>query len=290
MSRVCVIGLAGTSSFLRVPRFHEGGETVHADSLHVEYGGKGFNQAVAAARHGADVSFLAAVGAEDAEPMGSALDEEGVTHRLAVKPGRSAYAAILTDPSGETRVTVYPGARLDVDDVDAFEDEIASASVLLLTNEVPEAVNVRAVELASRHGAKVVFNPAPSRQLPQSIVRGAWLFTPNAFETDGLESNRNVVETRGAEGCFIRLTGRLVPAVRVGPAIDTTGAGDTFNGVLAAELAAGNDLERACAAANAAAGESVTKRYVLQSIPRRRKNDVRALRPCSSTQDRGFMV
>ncbi len=269
MSRVCVIGLAGTSAFLRVPRFHEGGETVHADALHVEYGGKGFNQAVAAARHGADVAFLAAVGAEDVAPMGAVLDEEGIAHRLVVKPGRSAYAAILTDPSGETHVTVYPGVRLDVADVDAFEREVTSASILLLTNEVPEAVNVRAVELASRHGVKVIFNPAPSRPLPESIVRDAWLFTPNAFETAGLEANRNVVETRGAEGCFIREKQQLVPAVKVGPVVDTTGAGDTFNGVLAAELASGSDLERACAAANAAAGESVTHRYVLPSIPRR---------------------
>ena len=268
MSQVCVIGLAGTSAFLRVPRFHEGGETVHAEELHVEYGGKGFNQAVAAARRGAKVAFLAAVGAEDEVPMGAVLEGEGIVHRLAVKQGASAYAAILTDPSGETHVTVYPGVRLDVADVDAFEGEIAEASILLLTNEVPEAVNVRAMELAAKHSTKVVFNPAPSRPLPESIVRGAWLFTPNAFETAGLESNGNVVETRGAEGCFIRATGRLVPAAQVGPVVDTTGAGDTFNGVLAAELAAGSDLERACAAANAAAGESVTKRYVLPSIPR----------------------
>ena len=258
MSRVCVIGLAGTSAFLRVPRFHAGGETVHADALHVEYGGKGFNQAVAAARWGAKVSFLAAVGAADAGPMGAVLDGDGIAHRLVVKEGASAYAAILTDPSGETRVTVYPGVRLEVADVEAFEDAISAAAVLLLTN----------VELAARHGTKVVFNPAPARPLPETILCGAWLFTPNAFETSGLEANWNVVETRGGEGCFIRATGRCVPATPVGEVVDTTGAGDTFNGVLAAELAGGADLERACAAANAAAGRSVTKRYVLPSIPR----------------------
>jgi ribokinase len=259
--------LAGTSAFLRVPRFHVGGETVHADALHVEYGGKGFNQAVAAARWGAETSFLAAVGAADAGPMGAVLDGEGIAHRLVVKEGASAYAAILTDPSGETRVTVCPGVRLVVADVEAFEDEISAAAILLLTNEVPEAVNVRAVELAARHGTKVVFNPAPARSLPETILRGAWLFTPNAFETAGLEANRNVVETRGGEGCFLRASGRRVPAKPVGEVVDTTGAGDTFNGVLAAELAGGAELERACAAANAAAGQSVTKCYVLPSIP-----------------------
>ena len=126
---------------------------------------------------------------------------------------------------------------------------------------------MRAVELAACHGTKVIVNPAPARPLPESILRGAWLFTPNAFETAGLEANRNVVETRGGEGCFIRATGRLVPAEPVDAVVDTTGAGDTFNGVLAAELAGGAEMERACAAANAAAGLSVTKRYVLPSIP-----------------------
>ena len=262
-----MIGLAGTSAFLRVPRFHTGGETVHADALHVEYGGKGFNQAVAAARWGAETSFLAAVGAVDVGSMGAVLDGEGIAHRLVVKEGTSAYAAILTDPSGETRVTVYPGVRLEVADVEAFEDEIAAAAVLLLTNEVAEDVNVRAVELAARHRTKVIFNPAPARPLPETILRGAWLFTPNAFETAGLEANWNVVETRGGDGCFIRATGRRVPAAPVGEVVDTTGAGDTFNGVLAAELAVGADLETACTIANAAAGRSVTKRYVLPSIP-----------------------
>ncbi len=252
---------------MRVPRFHTGGETVHADSLHVEYGGKGFNQAVAAARWGAEVSFLAAIGEADLIPMGAVLDAEGISHRLAVKSGSSAYAAILTAPSGATHVTVYPGVRLEVADVDSFEDEIANSAILLLTNEVPEEVNVRAMELASKHETKVIFNPAPARALPASIVNGAWIFTPNAYETAGLESRQNVVETRGGDGCFIRSTGRLVPAAKVSPVIDTTGAGDTFNGVLAAELAAGADLESACSSANAAAGASVTKRYVLPSIP-----------------------
>ncbi len=262
-----MIGLAGTSAFMRVPRFHVGGETVHADSLHVEYGGKGFNQAVAAARWGSEVSFLAAIGESDLIPMGAVLENEGIFHRLVVKPGSSAYAAILTDPSGATRVTVYPGVRLDVADIDSFEDEIADSAILLLTNEVPEEVNVRAMELASKHGTKVIFNPAPARALPQVIVNGAWLFTPNAFETAGLESRKNVVETRGGEGCFIRSTRRLVPAAKVSSVVDTTGAGDTFNGVLAAELAAEAELESACSSANSAAGESVTKHYVLPSIP-----------------------
>ena len=268
MNKVCIIGIAGTSAFLRVPRFHTGGETVHADELHVEYGGKGFNQAVAAARWGAKVSFFAAVGETDLKPIQTALRKEKIGCLLRPTSGPSAYAAILTDPSGETHVTVYPGEPLKERDVYAFEPTIAGADILLLTNEVPEAVNERAVELAAHYGTKVILNPAPSRPLSDALLRDVWLFTPNAFETAGLENHRNVVETRGAEGCFIRETGRLVPAVKVGKVVDTTGAGDTFNGVLAAELARGEKLEKACLAANTAAGMSVTERYVLPSIPR----------------------
>lgn len=269
MNRVCVIGIAGTSAFLRVPRFHTGGETVHAETLHVEYGGKGFNQAVAAARWGAEVSFFAAVGEADLKPVQSVLRNEKIECLLKPSEGPSAYAAILTDPSGETRVTVYPGEALHEKDVQAFEPAIANADILLLTNETPTAVNERAVEIASEHGTKVILNPAPACPLSDALLRGVGLFTPNAFETAGLEGLRNVVETRGAEGCFIRGTGRLVPSVKAGTVVDTTGAGDTFNGVLAAELARGSDLEAACIAANTAAGISVTKRYVLPSIPRR---------------------
>ena len=89
---------------MRVPRFHTGGETIHAESLHVEYGGKGFNQAVAAARWNAEVSFLTAVGEADVPLVRDTLADEGIQATVIAKDGPSAYAAILTDPSGETRV------------------------------------------------------------------------------------------------------------------------------------------------------------------------------------------
>lgn len=271
MNRVCVIGIAGTSVFLRVPRFHAGGETVHADTFHMEYGGKGFNQAVAAARWGAEVSFFSAVGEADLKPIQSVLEKEKIECLFKPTQEPSAYAAILTAPSGETHVTVYPGGQLHARDVHVVEPAIARADILLLTNEVPEEVNERAVELAAKYGTKVILNPAPSRPLSVALMRGVWLFTPNAFETAGLANQRNVVETRGSEGCFVRETGRLVPAVKAGAVVDTTGAGDTFNGVLAAELARGAELEDACLAANTAAGVSVTKHYVLSAIPNRKQ-------------------
>ena len=271
MAKIAVIGLTGNSVFMCVPHFHAGGETVHATDFHSELGGKGFNQAVAAARQGAEVSFLTAVGADDAEKVRAFLSAEGIKGMLVGKATPSAHATILTDGSGETRVTVFPGARLDVYDVEPFAAAIASADILLLTNEVPEAVNVRAAEIASAADVKIILNPAPARALPTALISRVALFTPNEFEMAGLESAPGeVVETLGAKGCRIRSTGEIIPVAPCGEAVDSTGAGDTFNGVLAVRLAEGLSLAKACAEANVAAARSVAIRYVLPSIPFRR--------------------
>ena len=274
MSRIAVIGLVGRSMFFSVPRFHSGGETVHATGFYEEWGGKGFNQAVAAARQGARVSFLGKAGSEaDASVIEAFCEEEGIAPHIyfskpAVEP--TACAAILTDGTGETRVTVARGSELDEADVDfGFKDEIAAAAVLLLNNEVPEEVNLRASEIAEASGVRIIFNPAPSRPVPEALKRRVSLWTPNEFEEAALgEVGGEVVTTLGARGCRIRSTGEIVPAPSA-KAIDSTGAGDTFNGVLAVRLAEGASLRDACIAANAAAAKSVAARYVLPSIPYR---------------------
>ena len=258
--------------FMCVPHFHAGGETVHATDFHSELGGKGCNQAVAAARQGAEVSFLTAVGTDDVEKVRAFLSAEGIKGMVAGKATPSAHATILTDGTGETRVTVFPGARLDVSDVEPFAEAIASADILLLTNEVPEDVNVRAAEIASAAGVKTILNPAPARALPTALSSRVSIFTPNEFEMAGFENvPGEVVETLGAKGCRICSTGEVIPAVPCGEAVDSTGAGDTFNGVLAVRLAEGLSLAEACAEANAAAARSVTVRYVLPSIPYRHR-------------------
>ena len=267
MKKIAVIGLAGQSLFFDVPRFHAGGETIHATGFHEEWGGKGFNQAVAAARQGADVAFLTAVGAEDVAKARDFLAQEGIAGTVVGKETPSARAAIPTDGTGETRVTVFPGARLDVADVEPFATAISLADILLLTNEVPEAVNVRAAEIASAAGVKIILNPAPARDLPAELAGRIFLFTPNEFEESALgEVGGEVVTTLGAKGCRIRSTGEIVPAPPA-KAVDSTGAGDTFNGVLAVRLAEGAPLRDACIAANEAAAKSVAVHYVLPSIP-----------------------
>ena len=268
MARIAIIGLVGRSMFFEVPRFHSGGETIVAKSLYEEWGGKGFNQAVAAARQDAAVSFLGAVNAADSKAIKDFCLKEGIRATLATKKKPTATAAILTDGTGETRVTVYPGAELEAKDVDGFAGSIAMADFLLLNNEVPEAVNLAAVAIAKQYGVKIVFNPAPARKLPKAIVEAVSIFTPNEFEAESLECGAEIVTTLGAKGCRILSTGEVVPAPAV-KAVDSTGAGDTFNAVLAVRLAEGEELREACVAANEAASQSVAVRFVLPSIPRR---------------------
>ena len=275
MARIAIIGLVGKSMFFDVPRFHAGGETITAKSLYEEWGGKGFNQAVAAARQDAAVSFLGAINASDMKALRDFCLKEGVRATLAAKRQPTATAAILTDGSGETRVTVYPGAALEPKDVDGFAGAIAMADLLLLNNEVPESVNLAAVEIAKQYDVKVIFNPAPARPLPKAILEAVSIFTPNEFEEEDLGRGEDaaatcaeIVTTLGSKGCRIRSTGEVLPAPSA-KAVDSTGAGDTFNAVLAVRLAEGETLREACVAANEAASQSVAVKYVMPSLPRR---------------------
>lgn len=269
MSKIVVIGIVGNSVFLPVDKFHVGGETVEAKGVHFEFGGKGFNQAIAASRAGAEVSFFAAVGKEYRREIKEFLDGEGIACKLVEKDSSTAFAAIITDNSGSNHVTVYQGAQLEECDVDSFEDAIAEADILLLTNEVDEAVNVRAIELAKAHGTMCILNPAPQRALPEYITQNVDLFTPNEHETEGLEEKTNVIVTLGKRGCLIKSKGITIPAVGCGTVVDTTGAGDTFNGALTAMIGRGCELEVATRIANGVASLGVTRKYAASSIPTR---------------------
>lgn len=269
MNKIAVIGIAGESVFLSVDAFGITGETTVADSFYSELGGKGFNQAVAAARSGADVSFCAAVGSDLYDKVASFLENEGIEVCLAKKEASSAFAAIVTDSHGANLVTVYQGVQLEEDDLDAFEETIKSADILLLSNEVDEKINIKAIELAKKYGVKCVLNPAPARENAPYIVENVDLFTPNEHELASVDDRENCIVTLGKRGCLIKKTGETVPAVDVGKVIDTTGAGDTFNGVLCALLARGESEAVAAKAANAVSSLGVTRKYAVSSIPTR---------------------
>ena len=267
MSKIAVIGIVGNSVFLPVEKFHEGGETVEALSLHFEPGGKGFNQAVAARRCGANVSFLAAVGREYRKEFSDFLDGEDIKHTLAFKDESTAFAAIVTDKTGSNHVTVYQGAQLSPSDVSLFEDSIKDADILLLNNEVSEDVNVEAIKIAKKHGVKCILNPAPARATSSYVIDSIDLFTPNEHELLGIEDKENVLVTLGAKGCLIKSTNEMIPGTSFGAAIDTTGAGDTFNGVLTAMLTRGYTLGESAKIANTVAALGVTRKHAVSSIP-----------------------
>lgn len=272
MNRVAVIGIAGNSVFLPVRRFAREGETVEASSVHFEPGGKGFNQAVAAARYGAQVDFLAAVGNGDCRNLRMFLQKEGINAALISKAEETAFAAIVTDEEGKNAVTVYQGARLTLADVKNFETQIAEADILLLTNETEEYVNIEAVKTARKYSTRIILNPAPARKISDYILNAVDLFTPNEHEAFCVESLENVIVTLGDKGCLLKKENRILSAPAV-EAVDTTGAGDTFNGVLAALLASGIEAEPAAAAANKAAALEVTRKYAVSSIPTKEETE-----------------
>lgn len=269
MAKISVIGICGNSIFMNVDHFHEKGETLSADSVYEEIGGKGINQAVACAKMGAEVSFLGAIGDDsDGEKCKQTAKEYGIKGFFSVKKGvKTTFAVILTDKNGENQVTGYRSAQLCVQDVISFEKEIAESDILLLQQEVPEEVNEVAAKIAQKHNVKVILNPAPIRTISEKIAKSVFAVTPNEQEKKAIDINRfkNVITTLGSKGCSIN-DEIFIKAIDVKP-VNTTGAGDTFNGVLAVLLAEGKDIETACKYAVLASGISVTKKGVLNSIP-----------------------
>lgn len=275
MSKISVIGICGNSIFMYADHFHEKGETLIADSVYEEVGGKGINQAIAAKRMGAEVCFLTAVGNdENGKKCIEAAKENGLNAYFKVKYGKTTpFAFILTDRNGENRVTEYKSAELDVKDVISFEEEIAKSDVLLLQQEVSTEVNEAAVKIAEEHGVKVILNPAPMREIFVKMAEKIFAVTPNEQEMQAIDAKRfkNCITTLGEKGCMIN--GReAVWGINV-KAVDTTGAGDTFNGVLAVCIAEGMELKKACKYAVTASGISVGRKYVLDSIPYRNETE-----------------
>ena len=267
MSKIAVIGIAGESVFLSVDKFGVSGETVQAKDCHNELGGKGFNQALAVSRYGEKVSFLCACYSGDVERFSKIAEQNGIKAFFIEKEKCSPYAVITTDKNGDNQVVVYRGVELNEKDVDLFAKEIKTADILLINNEVPISVNEKAIKIAKENGVKVVLNPAPTRKYNKEFLDKIDLFTPNEHETEGLKEYQNVVVTLGDKGCFIKSENEIIPAKKVQTVVDTTGAGDTFNGVLVACLANGEDIKTACEKANVASAIKVMRKYILESIP-----------------------
>jgi ribokinase len=268
---ITVVGSINMDLVTIASRFPSQGETILGEEFHLIPGGKGANQAVAAARLGAEVHMIGAVGTD---PFGNellrSLEREGV-HIDNVKPvtHKGTGIASITISEQDNRIIVVPGANhaLRPEDIDRYEEIIAKSDVCVLQLEIPLSVVERAVFLAKKHHVRVILNPAPAQPLPQKLIEQADFLTPNEHEREiifeQVDANAfadKVIVTEGARGVTIRKGGKqvLIPGFCV-PVVDTTGAGDTFNGALAVALSKGMGLEDACRFANAAAALSVTK-------------------------------
>jgi ribokinase len=276
MSRVLVVGSLNMDLVVATDVFPRPGETLFGTNFATHPGGKGANQAVAAARLGAEVTMIGRVGRDAfGAQMQAGLAAEGiVTDWVSETDQQASGIAVITVYKSDNAILVVPGANASLTpaDLDAANRAFASTDIVLAQLEVPMATVARAAELAQRHGKPFVLNPAPAKRLPQSLIERCSLLTPNEYElstalgaTDVGWSDLlhtlpgRVVMTKGAEGAYFRDAGGTLHCQRgfaVTP-VDTTGAGDTFNGAIATFWDLG--LQEAVRLGCAAGALSVTK-------------------------------
>lgn len=290
---VTVLGSANVDMVLNVERYPGAGETiVAADNTEVA-GGKGLNQAVACARAGARTAFVAAVGDDEAgRTLLATMRGEGIeAGSVRTLPATTGRAVVVVQPSGENTIFVVPGANslLTLDD-DARE-VIASSAVLVAQLEVSPAVVAEALAAARRAGVTTVLNAAPALPLDDDVLRDVDVLVVNEHEASILAGHADpheaarqltgkagqVVVTLGAAGALhvgADLEETRVPGLPA-DAVDTTGAGDTFVGALAAALAQHAPMSHALRRAVAASSLAVERAGATTSIPTRRETDVR---------------
>ncbi|ASA25884.1 ribokinase [Paenibacillus donghaensis] len=291
---IVVIGSLNMDMVVRSGRAPEAGETVIGDSFVLSAGGKGANQAVAAARLGSTVRLVGKVGAD---AFGSELLEiikqEGIdSEYLSVSGSRSTgVASIVLEESGENRIIVVPGANMELtaDDIQLLEPVITGAKLLVMQLEMDLHMTEQAVGIAHASGIPVILNPAPAQRLSDELLSHVTYLTPNETEAgilsgvqvDNLDSAReaaavllrkgvqNVIMTLGAQGALIvNSQGQIhVPGFPVKAVVDTVAAGDSFNGALAQQLTAGRSLEEAVTFANAVGALAVGKAGAIPSLP-----------------------
>jgi len=297
--KILVVGSSNTDMVLRLPRLPRPGETLLGGEFQSVAGGKGANQAVAAARAGGDVTFLARVGNDslgEAALAGFRNDGIDVSRIMRTEGKPSGVALIFVSEGGENSIGVAPGANglLTPDDIRNAREAFEQTEIVLVQLETPIEGVEAAIALADELGKRVILNPAPAAELREDLLQRITILTPNETEAEllsgvkvtdrssaecaGLELHRRgigtVIVTCGADGAVIVTDQKptWVETRKVTP-VDTTAAGDVFNGALAVALGEGKSVVDAVRFANGAASISVTRHGAQPSAPRRAEID-----------------
>lgn len=294
MSNITVVGSYVVDLMCRTPHMPSSGETVLGGPFKIGPGGKGGNQAVAAARLGANVSMVTKVGKDDlGEKAIQNFQNENIdTQFVTIDEKESTGAALIAvDDQGENMIVVALGAcgKLSKNDVLQAESKIMNADIVLVQLETSIEAVLTSVKKSKEHNKPIILNPAPYQNVPSAIIENVTYITPNETEASLLSGVKvvdtssalkaakviynmgvkKVLITMGKAGCYLYTgddDGKLIPGYEV-EAIDTTGAGDAFNGGLAYALSTGRELKEAITYANAVAALSVTKVGTSPAMP-----------------------
>lgn len=299
MADIAILGIFAADTAYRARRLPQIGETVLGEGFALNPGGKGSNQAVAAARAGGDVALLTKIGRDTFGALARRTwDEAGVAFAGDETDDPTGAAFIFVDAeSGDNAIIVSPGAAGTIApaDLDRWAPAIRGARVFVTQLEQPMDAALRGLEIARGAGVRTVLNPAPAADIPDEMLSLCDLVTPNESEA-ALLTGRSVagpadaeaaaaaLRARGAGAVIVTLgeDGALyhdgntvlhIPALNAGPVVETTGAGDAFNGGLAAALAEGQPIDRALRVATATAALSVTRPGAAPSMPTRDEID-----------------
>lgn len=296
MNKVTIVGSLNVDTTLRIKRMPLPGETLAAEGKSSAAGGKGANQAVSAARSGAQTAFIGEVGKDNSGQMmldemkANGIDVAGIRENDQVGTGT---ASILLDENGQNSILIYGGAnqQLSPTDVEAAKDKITAADFVVAQFETPQAATLRAFQLAKANGVTTILNPAPAQKIDPEVLKLTDLIIPNETESAELtgviitdETSmlisaakfaqmgvRNLIITVGAKGAFYCTQDgySFIPAFKVN-AVDMTAAGDTFIGALSSQLKPDmSNIEKALVYAQRASSLAVQKMGALPSIPTR---------------------
>lgn len=292
--KIIVVGSSNTDMVVKSSRLPLPGETIMGSEFLMNAGGKGANQAVAAARLGGDVTLVAKVGADIfGEQSIAGFKNEGIhTDYVFVDEAKpSGTALIMVNQEGENCIVVAPGANASLLPADIEKSGIIKeAEVILMQLEIPLETIVAVVRIAKEHQQKVIINPAPAQSLDDRLLEGVYLITPNETEAELLtgiavqdvdtaskaadyfldKGVQQVVITMGRHGAFFKNAGmEFMTEAPVVDAMDTTAAGDTFNGALTVAITEGMNWKQAIQFAVKAASISVTRMGAQASVPYR---------------------